>query len=254
MDGLFLRVAIRNKKGDTDNNLADYDKIVEIDPNVKLIEVIYVNRSTIYLKNGEFEKALADLDKAVSINPKVPEVFLARAIAKLLKDDCTGAIADYDKSIDLRPNFSAAFSGRGDCRLRQNDSDGALTDYNKAISLNSKEADVYVKRGIVRGLKNDFSGALNDLQAGANLNPKSVSRESRGIYNFPYKSLNNLIRKNPENAKLFVLRGIFHKFQLKNTEAESDFNMALTLDASVKKTISDVYVFFQNQPANKSSK
>src|SRR5687768_15839808 len=60
LDAYFVRAAIRNKQKDTEGVLADYNKIVELDPLTFRIEVVYVNRSSIFLQKGEIDKALQD--------------------------------------------------------------------------------------------------------------------------------------------------------------------------------------------------
>jgi tetratricopeptide (TPR) repeat protein len=237
VDAFFLRAIINNKRKDMEGVLADYNKIIELAPTTSRIEVVYTNRSSIYLHKGEIDKALHDLDKAVSINPKVAEIYIARAVARLQKRELDGALADYEKSIELNPTISAAFLGRAYFRYQKGDFDRALADYNKAIELRPNYGDLYVSRGIVHGLKNDFTAAVADIKKGAALNPKSISDESRGNFNSSFKELNQFISKNPKIAQAYILRGILRKFQVKEKEAESDFNEGLKLAPELKAEI-----------------
>ena len=156
VDALYLRAAVRMKKGDTAGVLADYNKIIELGPSPG-IEAIYTNRGMLRLQSKDIDGALDDLDKAVSINPRVAEIYNGRAIARLQKGDLDGALADYEKVIELKPSLPSAFLGRGYFRYQKRDFDGALADFSKAIELKPDYADAYVDRGIVRGLKGENS-------------------------------------------------------------------------------------------------
>ena len=47
--------------------IADYTKVIEIDPSYPLA---YNNRSTAYTDKGDYDRAIADLTKAIEIDPK----------------------------------------------------------------------------------------------------------------------------------------------------------------------------------------
>ena len=83
VDALYLRAALRTKKGDTAGVLADYNKIIELTPSALGVEVIYTNRSMLRLQSKDVNGALDDLNKAVSINPRVAEIYNGRAVARL---------------------------------------------------------------------------------------------------------------------------------------------------------------------------
>ena len=237
VDALYLRAALRTKKGDTAGVLADYNKIIELTPSALGVEVVYSNRSTIRLQSKDVDGALEDLNKAVSINPRVGEIHAARAVARLQKGDLDGALADYEKAIELKPSLPSAFLGRGYFRYQKRDFDGALADLSKAIELKPDYADAYVDRGIVHSLRGEIDDAVADIRKGAALNPRSVSDSDRGNFSSPFIELNQFITKHPSDARAYEIRGILRLLQRKEIEAAKDFKKSLELEPTLKTEI-----------------
>jgi tetratricopeptide (TPR) repeat protein len=237
VDALYLRAAVRIKKGDAAGVLADYNQIIELVPSALGVEVVYTNRSMLRLQSKDIDGALDDLNKAVSINPRVAEIYNGRAIARLQKGDLDGSLADYEKAIELKPSLPSAFMGRGYFRYQKRDFDNALSDFSKAIELKPDYADAYVDRGLVRGLKGEIVGAIADIRKGAGLNPQSISDGDRGNFSSPFIELNQFIIKNPSDARAYEMRGIFRLLQRKQTEAAKDFKKSLELQPTLQPEI-----------------
>lgn len=237
LDALYIRAALRTKKGDTAGVLADYNKIIELTPSTPGMEAVYHNRAMIRLQSDDVDGALDDLNKALSINPRVAELYNGRAIARLQKGDLDGSLADYEKVIELKPSLPSAFFGRGYFRYQRRDFDRALADFNKAIELKPDYADAYVDRGIVRGLKGEIDGAIADIRKGATLNPQTVADTNRGKFTSPITDLNQFISKNPSDARGYEMRGIIKLLQHKETEAAQDFKKSLDLEPPLKAEI-----------------
>jgi len=237
VDALYLRAALRMKKGDAAGVLADYNKIIELTPSGSGVEVVYNNRSMMRLQSNDVNGALDDLNKAVSINPRVAEIYNGRAIARLQKGDLDGALADYEKAIELKPSLPSAFLGRGYFRYQKEDFDGALVDFSKAIELKPDYADAYVDRGMVRGLKGEIDGAIADIKKGVALSPRSVSDSARGNFSSPFIELNQFITRHPGNARAYAIRGILRLLQRKETEAAADFKKSVELEPTLKTEI-----------------
>lgn len=240
VEAYVLRAAIKNKQKDTVGVLLDYNKIIELNPSIPGIEVVYINRSAIFLQHGEIDKALNDADKAVSINSKSAEIYIGRAVVRLQKGDLEGSLADYEKSIILNPKIASAYLGRAYFRYQKSDFDGALADYNKGIELNPNYANFYVSRGVVLGLKGDFTVAVASIKKGALLNSKSISEERRGNFNSPFIDLNQFLTKSPDNPRAYVMRGVIYKLLGKDKEADNDFNKATAIEPQLKAEIQTV--------------
>ncbi|HJT27858.1 MAG TPA: tetratricopeptide repeat protein [Pyrinomonadaceae bacterium] len=237
VNALYLRAALRNKKGDAAGVLADYNKIIELAPSAPGVEVVYHNRSMIRLTGKDVDGALDDLNKAISINPRVAEIFNGRAIARLQKGDLDGALEDYEKTIELKPSLPSAFLGRGYFRYQKKDFDGALADFSKAIELKPDYADAYLDRGMVRGLRGEIDSAITDITKAVTLNKQSVSDSVRGNFSSPFIELNQFITKYPGHARAYEIRGILRLLQRKETEAATDFKKSLELEPTLKPEI-----------------
>ena len=247
VDALYLRAVLRQKKGDGAGILADYNKIIELAPSGRGVEVVYTNRSMLRLQSKDVNGALEDLDKAISINPRVAEIYNGRAIARLQKGDLDGALADYEKVIELKPSLPSAFLGRGYFRYQKENFDGAVADFSKAIELKPDYADAYVDRGMVRGLKGEIDGAIADIKKGAALNPLSVSDSVRGNFSSPFIELNQFITGHAGNARGYAIRGILRLLQRKETEAAADFKKSLELEPTLKPEIDKITAEFQSR-------
>ena len=240
VDALFLRAALRIRKGDTPGVLADYDKIIELVPSAPGVEVIYHNRSMMRLQSKDVDGALDDLNKAISINAKVAEIYNGRAIARLQKGDLDGALADYEKAIELKPSLTPSLYGRGYFRYQKKDFDGALSDFSRAIELKGDYATAYVTRGVVRGLKGDIHGAVADIRKGAEIDSTTVSDSDPGNFSSPFIELNQFITNNPSDARAYEMRGILRLLQRKVTDATNDFKKSLELEPGLKPEIDKI--------------
>jgi tetratricopeptide (TPR) repeat protein len=240
VDALYLRAAVRSKKGDTPGVLADYNKIIELAPSGAGVEVVYANRGILRLQSKDIGGALDDLNKAVTINPRVAEIYNGRAIARLQNGDLDGSLADYEKVIELKPSMPSAFLGRGYFRYQKKDFDGAISDFSKAIELYPGYADAHVDRGFVRGLKGDMAGALAEIRKGVELNPRSISDDERGNFSSPWKELNQFISKYPRDARAYAVRAILRSLQGKDNEAAKDFEKSMEIDPTLKPEIDGI--------------
>jgi tetratricopeptide (TPR) repeat protein len=128
--------------------------------------------------------ALADYDRVIALNPKLAQAYNDRGNLKVNKlNDSKGALVDYDRAIALNPQYALAYNNRGVLKQSQlNDAQGALADYNQAIALNSKLAQAYNNRGNLRDDLNDAQGALTDYSKAIGLNPKYANvYHNRGL-------------------------------------------------------------------------
>jgi tetratricopeptide (TPR) repeat protein len=77
-------------EGDYDRALENYNKAIELDPD---IYQVYGNRGNIYDVKGEYEKAIADQTKALEINPRDGRNYYNRAVSYYHEKQ-------YDKALD----------------------------------------------------------------------------------------------------------------------------------------------------------
>jgi tetratricopeptide (TPR) repeat protein len=85
--------------------LADYNKAVELAPNVT---DPYLNRGTALEGLGRWEMAIADYNRVLELDPKDAMAYNNRGNAQAGLGRWEMAIADYQKSIEMAPNFAFA--------------------------------------------------------------------------------------------------------------------------------------------------
>ena len=86
-------------------------------------------------KKGDNEGAIADYDKAIKLKPNFAEAFNSRGNARSDLGDNQAAIDDYDQAIKLKPDYANAFYNRGYVRSVLGDKQAAIADSKKAADL-----------------------------------------------------------------------------------------------------------------------
>jgi tetratricopeptide (TPR) repeat protein len=140
------RASAWHSKGDSDKAIADWTKVIEINPQFTGTYYIsaYYSRGVAWYYKGDSNKAIADLTKAIEINPQHASAYHNRGLAWGKKGDYDKAIADYTKAIEIYPQFdSASYYNRGNAWGKKGDYDKAIADYTKAIEIDPKYASVY---------------------------------------------------------------------------------------------------------------
>ena len=95
------------KKGEYDQAIANYDKVIEINPKCARA---YDNRGTAFLRKGQYNRAIADYNKAIEFNTKkCSGTYNNRGLAFYNKDQYKQAISDYNKAIEIDPKSVIAF-------------------------------------------------------------------------------------------------------------------------------------------------
>jgi tetratricopeptide (TPR) repeat protein len=85
--------------------LADYNKAVELAPNVT---DPYLNRGTALEGLGKWEEAIADYNHVLELDPKDAMAYNNRGNAKAGLGKWQEAILDYQKATEITPNFAFA--------------------------------------------------------------------------------------------------------------------------------------------------
>jgi tetratricopeptide (TPR) repeat protein len=114
-----------------------------------------------------FEGAIADYNKAIEIDPNLVRVYNNRGNAKSDLKDYKGAILDFSKALEIDPNDNYIYCNRGLAKTKIKDYTGAILDYTKALSIDSKDANSYMGRGITHNYLGNKKNACSDwLKAG----------------------------------------------------------------------------------------
>lgn len=198
----------------------------------------YYTRAYTKEKKGDLDGAIADFNHAIEINPKHAEIHVNRGVAKAKKGDLDGAIADFDHAIELDAKNLYAYWDRGLAKSKKSDYDGAIADYSHAIELDPREAGTYYSRGYARHRKGDLDEAVADYTHAIELNPKHVyALLNRGNAKLAQGNLKEALVDSararelaPKDVYIVVGTGFIAHAQCRYEEAEVEYEKALKID------------------------
>jgi len=94
------RARCYKQKEEFDKAIADYTKVIELEPKHKEIACVYENRALSYCQKGDFDKAIEDYNRAIGLDNWSYYYYL-RGKAYAEKGDVDKAIADYAEAVKL---------------------------------------------------------------------------------------------------------------------------------------------------------
>lgn len=115
--------------------LADYDKVVQLDPNNAHG---YYNRALLKSEVGDLNSAIDDFNMVLDMNPDNMLIYFNRGLVKADIGDNLGAIEDYTTAIKIYPDFAKAYLARSSAKRDLNDMDGSIQDRNQGLIIIDK--------------------------------------------------------------------------------------------------------------------
>jgi tetratricopeptide (TPR) repeat protein len=197
-EALYNRGVVWGQKGETDNALADYTKVIEGLPGAPVEQVASAlyNRGAVWGEKGETDNALADYTKVIEGLPGAPveQVAMAlynRGLVWSEKGETDNALADYTKVIEGLPGapveqMAKALNNRALAWGKRGETDKALADQTRIIedlqfSASTEQGTAALtNRGWTRYLKGDFVGFLADTEAAQN-DPTAAAAFNLGL-------------------------------------------------------------------------
>lgn len=235
-----LRGTIRMTTGDRPNAVHDFSRAIELTPEVKGMEVVYVNRANVLWLDGRPKQAQADLAKALSMNPDFALAYNLRGRMKADAGDLDGAIADFDLAIKLEPKMMPAYVARAAVNLQAGRLEQSISDYKTLMWVLPQDADIVASHGIVRGLMGETGPAIRDLMKALLMNPRSVSTEERGGPQSPARRLDLFVEMNPNEARGYLMRGTLLALNGEQQRANREFSRAIELDPKMRGEVEAV--------------
>src|SRR5215468_2684176 len=79
----------------------------------------YIDRGLAKQKKGDLDGAMADYNKAIELNPKSATAYNNRGAIRSTKGDLNGALGDFNQAIRLNPNYALPYNNRGNVKLKK---------------------------------------------------------------------------------------------------------------------------------------
>ncbi|WP_433687845.1 tetratricopeptide repeat protein [Micromonospora carbonacea] len=158
----YNRAQVYGMFGRLEEALADYDFVIDADPN---FPDHYFNRGNVRRRLGRNAEAIEDYQHTLLLSPPFPEAYYNLADARLELDDVEGALADLDRVLELEPEHVSARVNRAGIRCDLDDLDGAWADVTAGLSVAPDNAHLLCLRGRVLAERGETEAADQALTA-----------------------------------------------------------------------------------------
>lgn len=187
------------------------------------------HRATAFSMLGNREGALADSAAAIKLQPNLTDLYLLRA--NLFKDAgrAEDSLAEAAAVTAANPENVQAHVIAGKIYAAFDRRDDAMREFARAIAI-KPEAYVYLNQSEVRE-KTDLAGRRADIDEALRLDPdlkegltmKGQLASETGDYAAALTAYSKALASSPEDANMFLRRGMTYARLGKATEAEKDF-------------------------------
>nr|CAD7446293.1 unnamed protein product [Timema bartmani] len=191
-EALVLRATFHLLLGDHASAFKDFEKVIDNEnTNIKLRVNALIKRASLHMQLEDPEKSLQDFDRAANMDDNNSDVYHHRGQVLLLMEKVDEAISDFNKAVSINPNFPIAYVQK------------CYTDYRHAFTTRDIEKMQEVMRAFQSAIERFpkcsecytlFAQVLSDQQE----------------YEKADKYFKKAIEVDPENATVFVHRGLLH--------------------------------------------
>jgi tetratricopeptide (TPR) repeat protein len=180
---LDRRAVAYREKGETEKALADYTRMIALDP--KQADG-WNSRGNLYHELGEYDKAIADYTQCIPLSPANYGTYWSnRGISYYEKGDLEAALADLTKSIECwaePESTSWARRYRGLVLRKMGELDKALDDFKLAAKYDPRDDDAFYQAGSIYFLREDYNKAIKWFSKAIKLRDSSADNWlARGI-------------------------------------------------------------------------
>jgi tetratricopeptide (TPR) repeat protein/S1-C subfamily serine protease len=181
VDAYVLRGSAYKELKNYPKAIADYSKVISLDPDNTMGETTYFNRGVAYDKLKDYQSASKDFTKAIEIcnkdeldtctkdQPTIAQLHLERSVNYFNLKQYSKALVDLNKVILFEPKNPDAYYWRSANHYNLKLYAQALADANKSISLEPKNPDTYFVRAKVYYFFKDTKKAQENWQIAAKL-------------------------------------------------------------------------------------
>lgn len=228
----YARGFCEKNQGRFNEAYKDFESALYFSPNNPLY---IVNQIEVLEQMEKYDSALVCIDMMLRISPNSIPLKFEKGKVLLLNTDTVAAyqlFTEISKTDSLNPDI---WSAKGLVNLLRNEQDSALLDYNKSVDLGSKNASTYVNRGIINYEQKKYRQALADFDSAIKIDSlddnvlfnRALLRTEVGDYNNALDDLNRIIKINPNSSEAVFQRGLLYGLLGYYKEAIVDFTMII---------------------------
>jgi tetratricopeptide (TPR) repeat protein len=249
----MLRGRLHEVAGEHDKAIADYQKVLEIDPDDEIV------RNALGRLGGALPDSARLPPGACSANDISHEERIAGCTAVIESGQATGwtlktaycnrgyaltelgeydrVIVDSDAAIRLDDKLACAYLNRGRAWYYKHDLDRAIADYTQAVKSDGRLHEAYASRGTAYFDRRDFTHAIADYDMAIAIDPsvamyisdRGNTRLQMGEKEAAIADFSRAIEVDPNYAAAYIRRGRAFLASDELERAEADFAKALQL-------------------------
>ena len=173
---LNRRGLVRERRGDTDGALADFERAMSRAP---LLPAPQVNRGRLLLARGRAVEAEDQFTQAMQRGAEY-DAWLGRGLARLRQGDLEGARLDVERARKLGPAQPGPLVALADLDVQAGELDGAVQRYRAALALDGEDAVAWLKLGNALTRTRALAEAKDAYQHALSLSP-AMSAAHNGL-------------------------------------------------------------------------
>jgi putative GTP pyrophosphokinase len=137
IDDLLLNALFAHNRGLFDDAITFYTKIIEQQPETRVLSLIYNHRGMAHFARSDYNEALADFSAGISLSADSYKAYYYRGVVQSVLRNYSAAIDDFSRSLELNPYQSYALYRRAFARYHAGDYTEALSDCEAALRVNA---------------------------------------------------------------------------------------------------------------------
>ncbi|MDP8223438.1 MAG: tetratricopeptide repeat protein [Candidatus Lernaella stagnicola] len=231
---LYGRAIVFLAQGKVDSAMTDIEAALALDPK---ISDYHRARGAIFRIRGKYDEAMAEFKIALENDKRPYKTYLEMASLYVLRGDPVNAKRDINKSVQIAPELYYGYLGRAAVREAYKEYEAALADYRKALALAPQVAELYfnisnllvglgrideAEKVLVEARK--VCADIPDWYVMMSLVQSTLKKPTEAL-----ATLNELIRRTPDEWQGYTLRGQLHGAQGRLDEALADFDHAIAI-------------------------
>ena len=201
--------------GDISKAVTQYEKAIQIDPNVA---DAHNNLGYLFFKQGKADEAVQCFRRALALNPNYVDAINNLGNALFKQGKTNEAIQSFRRALALNPDLADAHNNLGNVLFKQGETDKAIQLFRRALALNPDLADAHNNLGNAFFKLGKIEDAFQSFYRALALNPDHIEA---------HNNLANMLMQNGE------IQGSIDHFQVilkkKPDHVEANINMGAAL-------------------------